>query len=643
MTLHAEDRDESVAPGDDFYRYANGGWIDAHEIPPGFGAWGSFEEVITRNEHVLLELVQRAADSPADDVQRMLGNHFAAGMDTDAIEALGAGPLRPWLDVVDGLGTHQDLLDAMPRLHGDGISLLWGVGVTVDHDDSTRHLLWVVPGGLGLPDRESYLGQSEAAVALREAYVAHIAAQLRNIGADDVAAHAADVLEFETRLAERHLKAEERRDLSRTLNRRTLVELHDLAPALDLPAYLVAIGAHLSETVNVQQPDYLAALHDIVLATPLDVLKAYVTFHVVHQAADALFAAVEDEDFDFYGRRIQGKQEPKERWKRILAALGTDMGEALGQLFVAETFPPSAKDEALAMVGEILAEMRTSLQTRTWMSDETRARALTKLDAIRVKIGYPDVWRDWSGLHVTRTTYLANRVAAGRFELQRQLSLIDQPVDVTEWEMPPHAVNAYYHPIRNEIVFPAGILQPPFFDADADDAVNFGGIGTVVAHEVSHGFDDQGRQFDADGAFRDWWTEQDQAHFTSLAERLVAQFDEYVVLDEVHVNGRLTLGENIADLGGLALAGRAHARVSAGQPDIDGLSPAQRFFLANATIWRARVSEELARTHAQVDPHSPRFIRVRGPLSNSDAFQQAFGLSDDAAMMRPREDRIEIW
>ena len=260
-----------------------------------------------------------------------------------------------------------------------------------------------------------------------------------------------------------------------------------------------------------------------------------------------------------------------------------------------------------------------------------------------MKIGYPDTWRDWDGLEIDRASYAANRLAASRFDLARQLRKLDEPVDAAEWDMPPHIVNAYYHPVRNEIVFPAGILQQPFFDADADDAVNYGGIGTVIAHEVTHGFDDQGRRFDADGAFRDWWTEEDQAHFTGLADRLVAQFDEYVAVDEVHVNGRLTLGENIADLGGIALAQRAHARVSAGSPDIDGLSPAQRFFLANAAVWRGNTSEELARTLAQIDPHSPRRARVHGPLSNSDAFQAAFGLADDAPVLRPRAERIEIW
>ena len=645
MSLHAEDRDPSVDPGTDFYRFANGGWIDRHPIPAGFGAWGSFEEVLTRNELVLRSELERAGTAPADDLERRLGDFYASGMDTDAIEAAGLAPVQHLLDAIAAVDSPQAFLDLHAPFLRDGVTLLFGAGATVDHEDASRYLLWVVPSGLGLPDRESYLSDSEAAIALRAAYVDHVAAQLRNAGHADAEAPAlaAGILELETRLAEPQLKAEERRDRGRTLNKRTIAELGALSPALDLPGYVAAIGAASAQSVNVSEPAYLDAVPAIVESTDVEVLRAYGVFHVISTAANALPAVFEDEAFEFYGKRIEGKQEPKDRWKRIIAAVGSDMGEALSQLFVHATFGEAAKERAEAMVGEILAEMRHSLETRTWMSDETRERALHKLDSFGVKIGYPDTWRSWDGLEIDRSSYAGNRLAASRFDLARQLRKLDEAVDTAEWDMPPHIVNAYYHPVRNEIVFPAGILQEPFFDAEADDALNYGGIGTVIAHEVTHGFDDQGRRFDADGAFRDWWTEADQEHFTGLAERLVAQFDEYIAVGEVHVNGRLTLGENIADLGGIALASRAHARVSAGSPDIDGLTPAQRFFLANAAVWRGSTSEEYARTLAQIDPHSPRKARVHGPLSNLDAFQEAFDLPDDAPVMRPRAERIEIW
>ena len=645
MALHAADRDQSVNPGVDFYRFANGGWLAANPIPAGYGAWGAFEEVQTRNETLIHELLKQAAVDPANELDRKLGDYFASGMDTDAIERAGISPIEPMLTAIEQLSSHQELLEFLPRLHDFGVGALFMWGVDVDHDDSTRNLLWLVPAGLGLPERESYFADSEAAVSLRAAYVDHARAQLINVDTPEgeAAALAPAILDFETRLAEVHMRAEERRDLDRTLNRLTIEELGSLAPELQLPKYLVAVGASQARTVNVENIAYLKQLNAILESTPLSTVQGYLKFRVVSASASALPARIEDEAFEFYGRRVGGQTEPKERYKRVIAALGSDMGEAVGPRFVDETFSPAAKARALEMVAEIIEEMRRSLQTRTWMSEQTRAQALIKLDAFGVKIGYPDQWRDWSGLEITRESYATNRLKATRFELDREIAKIAAPVDPNDWEMPPHIVNAYFHPTRNEIVFPAGILQPPMFDADADDAVNYGGIGTVIAHEITHGFDDQGRRFDANGAFVDWWQEDDQRHFTALADRLVEQFDEYVIVDDVHVNGRLTLGENIADLGGVALAQRALARISADAPLIDGLTPNQRFFLANATLWRANMSEELKRTLAQIDPHSPRDIRVAGPFSNLDAFQQAFSLAEDAPIMRSRQERIEIW
>ena len=644
MTLSPDDRDTSVDPGADFYRFANGGWLDTHPIPAGYGAWGAFEEVQTANEDLLHDLLVRAAQEPTNELDRMLGDYFASGMDTDAIEAAGITAIRPLLDAVDAISSHDDVTAVLPLLHVNSIPAFFMWATEVDHEDSRRYLLWLAQSGLGLPERDSYFNESESAAELRDAYVVHVAAQLDNVGApNDGPATGAAVLAFETRLAERHLRAEDRRDPDLTFNKRDLEALTALSPDLDLPGYLGAIGAGGAQVVNVENPDYLAALVEIITSTDLETLRAYLAFHVVRSTADALTKAIDDEAFDFYGRRVHGKKEQKERYKRVVDALGSDMGEALGQRFVEETFPASAKDRALAMVHEIISEMRRSLQTREWMNDATKAQGQVKLDSLVVKIGYPDVWRDWSGLSIDRGAFAANRINAAGFEVERQLRRLPEPVDPAEWEMPPHVVNAYYHPFRNEIVFPAGILQPPMFDADADDAVNYGGIGAVIAHEITHGFDDQGRRFDENGAFRDWWTTEDQEAFTALANRLVEQFDAYDAIDGVKVNGRLTLGENIADLGGVALARRAHARVSADAPSVDGLTPAQRFFLAHATLWRGNTSDELARTLAQVDPHSPRHLRVRGPFSNLDDFQDAYGLEDDAPMMRARDDRIEIW
>ncbi|MDA0161775.1 M13 family metallopeptidase [Solirubrobacter ginsenosidimutans] len=638
MTLPASDRDPSADPGVDFYRFANGGWLDANPIPAGYGSWGSFEEVSRRNEVVLGELLQRAAAEPVDAVDRLLGDHFAAGLDLAGIEAAGIEPIAPLLDAIRA---SDDVLAVLPVLHRAGIFALLGWGVTADHDDANQNLLWLTQAGLGLPDRESYFDDGPAAVALRAAYVEHVAAQLGHVGGDPAQAPA--VLEFETRLAALHLRAEERRDTDRIHNRFDRAALTELAPTIDLPRYLDALGAAAAETVNVENPRLLEGLAAVIEPTAPATLRAYLEFAVVHAVADALPSRIDEEDFAFYGRRIRGQEEQHTRTKRVIDAVGADLGEALAERYVALSFPADAKDRAARMVEEIVEEMRASIRTREWMGADTRAKAEAKLDAVQVKIGYPDRWRDWSGLQLGRTAYAANRLNATRFELDRQLAKLGEPVDRDEWEMPAHIVNAYYHPTLNEIVVPAGILQPPLFDATADDAINYGGIGMVIAHEITHGFDDQGRRFDADGALREWWTPEDATRFTSLADQLVEQFDAYTVLGDVHINGKLTLGENIADLGGLTLAQRAHARVAAGAPAVDGLTPAQRFFLANAGLWRVKMSDDLQRTLAGIDPHSPRPLRVLGPVSNMEAFREAFDLPDDAPIMRPRDERIEIW
>ncbi|MBI1351694.1 MAG: hypothetical protein GC156_11305 [Actinomycetales bacterium] len=642
MTLNPADMDTSVDPGADFYRFANGGWLDATTIPPGYGAWGAAHEVHERNETVILELLERAAAEPASDLERMLGDYFAAGMDVDGIEHHGLAPIQDLLDRIAALSSHDEVLTVVTDLHREGFHPLWSLYCDVDFEDSSQHLLWLALGGLGLPERDSYVNDSEATTALRSAYVDHIDRQLANVqwpGADA----GRRVLALETRLAEHHLRSEQRRDPDLTLNRRNAVQLGELAPGLALPSYLNAIGVRPEATVNVEHPDYLAAVDAIVAETDLDTLKAYLAFQVVSALADSLPQAIDDENFAFYGRRVFGKKEQKPRHKRVMDAVGHDLGEALGHRFVELTFPPEAKERALSMIDDILEEMRASLQSRRWMGEQTRDRGLAKLATFRVKVGYPDSWRDWSGLQVTRDSYGANRRAAMRFESEYQLRRSQGAVDRNEWEMPPHVVNAYYHPNLNEIVFPAGILQPPFFDADADDALNYGGIGAVIAHEITHGFDDQGRRFDENGAFSDWWTPEDQERFTALADRLAEQFDAYVAVDDVHVNGRLTLGENIADLGGVTLAYRALMRTAPTDELIDGLTPEQRFFVSWATVWRQHVSDELARTLAQIDPHSPDRLRATAPLSNLDAFAAAFTLDEESPAMRPAAERIEIW
>jgi predicted metalloendopeptidase len=639
--------DTSVSPADDFYRYANGGWLDANPVPPEYSRWGAFSEVNERNEEILHRLLEEAAATGGDQgsPERMVGDYYASAMDEEQIAATGIAPLQPWLDRIATAETLDDLRELAADLHPNGFRFMFGVGVSSDFDDPTVHLLYIGQGGLGLPERDYYLRDDERSVALREQYRTHVAAQLRNLGDGEAAAAADAILAFETALAQPSYTAAQLRDVDLIVNRRHIDQLDELMPGFALPRYLAAVGAGSVTEVNVDNPGFFAAAATLLADTPIETLRSYARWHLVRSVASSLTSEFADENFRFYGQVLGGQKEQKPRWKRVLAMASADIGELVAQLFVAEAFPPEAKQRAEELVDHLLIVMRESLVRRDWMTDATRHEALAKLAGFRYKIGYPDEWRDYTDLVIDRGPLVVNRLRAAAFEYQRNVRKLGEPVDLNEWEMPPHAVNAYYHPLKNEIVFPAGILQPPFFYADADDAVNYGGIGGVIGHEITHGFDDMGRRFDAKGQLRDWWSEEDREEFTRRADVVVAQYEGYGVADDLNVNGRLTLGENIADLGGMTIAYRALQRALAEHPvgDIDGLSPDQRFFLSWATIWRSNYTEEWMRLLVQTDPHSPSQFRCNGPLSNFTPFAEAFELDGDAPMMRAEDDRVEIW
>ena len=452
------------------------------------------------------------------------------------------------------------------------------------------------------------------------------------------------ILAFETRLAEASYTAEQLRDVRLTMNRHDVAALDELMPAFGLSGYVADLGV-TSATVSVDNPGFFRAL-DIVLAeTPLETLKDYLRWHVIKAFASALAPAFEHEAFDFYGRTLGGQKEMQPRWKRVLNAASADIGELVAQLYVDAAFSAQAKKRCEEMVGHLLSAMERAIRSAEWMTETTRAEALRKLDGFNYKIGFPDEWRDYTGLVIERGSYAENRMRCESFEFARQMGRLGEPVDKGEWAMPAHVVNAYYHPLLNEIVFPAGILQPPFFYADADDAVNYGAIGAVIGHEITHGFDDQGSHFDAGGQLRDWWTEADRAEFTRRAQVLADQFDEYAVVDDLHVNGRLTLGENIADFGGLKIAYDALHEVLAGKATaaIDGFGPEQRLFLSWATVWRTSYTDEYLHLIVKTDPHSPARARVNGPLSNLPEFATAFGIREASPMVRSKERLARIW
>ena len=641
------DWDDAVRPADDFYRHVNGRWLAGHPVPPEYGAYGAFHEVNERNQDLLHRLLHEAAEQPgaAGSIRHKVGDYFMAGTDEEAIAAAGTEPIREQLAAIDALESAADARAIAPRLERDGVGAFYGIGIAPDFADANAYLVYVGQGGLGLPDRDYYLKDDERSTQLLDAYRAHVATQLGNLGiaADEALAAADGIIAFERRLGEASLTKEQLRDPQLTLNRHTMDELDGLMPRWRLATLVREIGG-TQPTVSVDCPDFFRVLDEAIADTPVDVLRHYLRWRVVKTYASALPPAFEDAAFAFYGTLLGGQQEPKPRWKRVLDIATQDIGELVSQLYVAEAFPPAAKDRCEHLVGHLLESMGTAIRTNPWMTEPTREEALRKLAGFSFKIGYPDEWRDYTPLVPARDSFAANRLRAARFEHDRQFGRLEQPVDKGEWLLPPHIVNAYYHPLLNEIVFPAGILQPPFFWADADDAINYGGIGTVIGHEITHGFDDQGSQFDATGALRNWWTEEDRTEFMRRAEVLEQQFNASPVTDDVMVNGKLTLGENIADLGGLAIAYHAFRDALHGaEPMVDGMTPDQRFFAAYATIWRMGYTDAYARLLANVDPHAPAHYRANIPMSNFEPFAAAFDIEEGSPMARPAAERARIW
>jgi len=654
--------DIAVTPGDDFFRHVNGGWLDANPVPPEYGAWGAFHELNERNEELLRELLETAARDGADPgtPAKMAGDYYATAMDREAVDAAGTTPLRPYLDAIAAMRSLDNLPAALQTLLAIGVGALHAVESSADFEDADAYLAYIGQGGLGLPERGYYLRDDDATRTLRAAYREHIATQLAALGECDAApAEAADnILAFETKLADASYSPEQLRDVQLALNRLAVDALDELMPGFGLRAHVVALGVP-SASVSIDNPGFFTALDHTLSETPLATLRDYLRWQLVRTYANALPSRFADEAFAFYGRTLGGQQEQRPRWKRMLQAAGVDIGEQVAQLFVAATFPEQAKRRCEDLVDHLLTSMGRAIRDAEWMAEPTQSRALEKLAGFTYKIGYPDVWRDYSALSIEHGPHAQNRIRAAAFEHERQLRRLGTPVDRSEWEMPAHLVNAYYHPLLNEVVFPAGILQPPFFYAEADDAVNYGAIGTVIGHEITHGFDDQGSRFDATGALRDWWTEEARAEFIRRAEVLVAQYDEYEVAEGVHVNGRLTLGENIADLGGVKVAYAALQEAmrergncaaagdvlptETGAPLTDGFTAEQRFFIAYATMWRQNVTGEYARLLANIDPHSPARLRVNAVLANVAAFAETFGLNDSARLVRRGEELVSIW
>ena len=641
--------DTSVKPSDDFFLYVNGGWIKRTPIPPEYSRWGSFNELIEKNNDALHDVAERAAanTTATDPDAKKVGDFYASGMNEALIEVERTKPLADEFKRIEAIKTREDVLREIAHLHQLGVSSLFGFISGQDDKNSTMVIAQAYQDGLGMPDRDYYTKTDEASKKLRDQYVQHVTKMLTLLGETATAAdqHAKKIMAMETALAQASRTRVELRDPQKNYNKIRMADLQALTPDFKWSDYFKATNQTSPGEINVGQPDFFKGANKVFTATPIDDWKEYFRWHLVHSTASELSNDFVNENFNFYETALRGTKQIKPRWKQVVTTEDSSIGEALGKLYVADYFPPESKARALELVNNLRAALSDRINTLDWMDDATKQAAQKKLAAINVKIGYPEKWRDYSALQIDRGSYVLNAVRASMFEVHRELNKIDKPVDRSEWGMTPPTVNAYYNPKMNEIVFPAGILRPPFFNPQADDAVNYGGIGAVIGHEMTHGFDDQGRQYDEVGNLRDWWSPASAAKFKERSAAVVKQYSEYEPLPGLHVNGQLTLGENIADIGGVKIAYAALQKALAGKPQekIDGFTPDQRFFLGYAQIWRSVQRDEDLKLRLNTDPHSPARYRVNGPLSDSVDFQKAFNLPDNCPMVRPANLRVNIW
>ncbi|MFT3774588.1 MAG: M13 family metallopeptidase [Minicystis sp.] len=643
--------DTSVKPHDDFFQHANGAWLKNTTLPSDRNIWRPFEEINERNMALMkaiLEAVSSRTDWPSGSIEQKVGDFYASGMHEAEIERLGSQPLDPFFARVEAIRSVRDLCLEIGRLHAEGVPAGFTFAVSEDDKDSTRYIFQLWQGGLGLPDRDYYTNEDGPSRKLLAEYEEHVARMFELLGdSSDVArANAGLVLAMETRLAAASLTQLEHRDPEAIYHKMGRDDLAKLTPGVEWDAYLLALGVPGSERdVLVRQPRFFQELAAMFAELPVSRWKIYLRWALVNHYAKSLSTDYVNASFDFHGRTLSGIRELSPRWKRIKNAVDTALGEAVGQLFVKHAFAPEAKQKALELVANVRSALREHIRNLGWMTEATKLKALDKLDAIKFKIGYPLTWRDYSSLEITRGSYLGNVVAANLFESRRALAKLGTTVDRDEWRARPQEVNAYYYANLNDITFPAGILQPPFFDPEADDAVNYGGIGMIIGHELTHGFDDFGCRYDAQGTLRNWWTQEDEEAYKARQDLMVKQFDAMEALPGLRLNGRLTLGENIADLGGLKIAFSAFVMSRAGKspPPIDGFSPEQRFFLSYAQSWRCLVTDEEARNRVITDDHAPSKARVNGPLSNMPEFHEAFGCPEGSPMRRPAELWPSIW
>ncbi len=637
--------DKTADPCTDFYQYACGNWMKANPIPADQVRWGRFNELSERNNYLLYTELKAAADAPKTPLQKQYGDYFAACMNTEVVDKLGAKPLEPELSAIAALNSTSELAAFNAKQEKRGGGGFFSVRVTQDQKDSSQQIAATGQGGLTLPDRDYYLNPDARYVKIREQYVEHMRKMFALLGdtGDTAIAEAADVMTIETALAKGSMDRVEMRDPAKRYHVMTIDEVQKLSPKYDWQTYLNDMGMTQVKTIDVMSPQYVTTVNEQLSTEPLGAIKSYLRWHALHDAAPLLSKPFEEENFDFFSATLQGQKEEQPRWKRCTRLTDRALGEAVGQDWVKQNFPPDAKANMEKLVHALEASMAADLKTLPWMSDETKVEARKKLDAITDKIGYPAHWRDYSSIVVKRDDLLGNVERADNFERKRNLDKFGKPVDPSEWGMTPPTVNAYYNPPQNNINFPAGILQPPFYDNSKDPAVNFGGIGVVIGHEMTHGFDDQGSKYDLHGNVKVWWTPEDLAKFKERTECTAKEYDGFEVAPGQKLNGHLTLGENTADNGGIRIAYQAlmdtlEKEGAAAEPGYvdgkrDGFTPAQRFFISFGQVWCQNQTEQSARVSAKTDPHSSGEWRTNGTVQNFDEFGKAFGCKVGQPMM----------
>jgi endothelin-converting enzyme/putative endopeptidase len=637
-------RDEAVKPGDDFFRYASGKWLATFTLPEDKARYGAFDELAVKSENDVKTIIDGFAASPPAPGSNVAkaADFYASWMDEATIEARGTEPLKPYLDEINGITDKAGLLKVIAKV---GYASPFGVGIEADVADPTRYAVWAAQGGLGMPDRDYYLEKSEKYDGYRAAYKTYVTKMFELLGDPAPAASAETVIKFETEIAKGHWTQEALRVPDKAFKGMSVADFKKLAPNFDLEQFAKDAGIPAVTSVVAYGDTSVTAGAKLVDSQPIAAWKKYLTFHMASDNAAFLPKAFDDASFEFFSKTLRGVPAKRDRWKRGVTLLDGNMGEALGEAYAAKFFPPESKAKMDELVANLNAALKGRIEKLAWMDEPTRAEALKKLANFEPRIGYPNKWRDYSAMQIDKTRLFENIFAARQFEWNRQVARLGGPVDREEWGMNAQTVNAYYNPLMNQITFPAGILQPPFFDANADPAVNYGAIGGVIGHEIGHGFDDQGSAFDANGVQRDWWTADTKAKFLTKTAALNAQYDKYCPLPDACISGALTTGENIGDLGGLIMAYTAYKQSLGGKeaPVLDGLTGDQRFFLAWAQVWRAMSREDNMRNMLATDPHSPPEFRVNGVVPNIDEWYTAFNIQPTDKMYIPPEKRVRIW